>query len=65
MVLVSDDDRDLPPRHLGDYPDGAYWSAERPTSPVPEDDLDRRARALIDRLRSELPPRFTVEYQPW
>lgn len=29
------------------------------------DDLDQRARALVDRLQRELGARFTVKYKPW
>lgn len=28
-------------------------------------ELDRRARALVERLREELGPEFTVTYKPW
>ncbi|NPC95294.1 hypothetical protein [Nocardioides sp. zg-DK7169] len=28
-------------------------------------DLDVQARRLVDRLRAELPERFTVRYHPW
>lgn len=36
---MSDVDRDPPPKYFGDYPDGAYWSAER-RGPTDESEVD-------------------------
>jgi hypothetical protein len=37
---MSDPDREPPPKHVGDYPHGAYSSAEAPAGFVDDDALD-------------------------
>ena len=38
--VAERDDRTGPSRHLGDYPDGAYWSAGAPDDCMQDEDVD-------------------------
>ena len=46
--MVTDDD--APPMHLGDYPHGAYWSAERPPESQGDEPADCSVRGRVIRM---------------